>query len=76
MVCFTLEALLPLEALYIITKDPVEIGVISIPGGLSQVLGDFVIPALVHRFKHIKVQILVALVIQTAFATCYSSHPD
>ncbi|KIX04491.1 uncharacterized protein Z518_05361 [Rhinocladiella mackenziei CBS 650.93] len=73
MVYFTMAALLPLGALYMITKDPVEIGVISIPGGLSQVLGGFVIPALVHKFKHIKIQILVALVIQTAFTACYST---
>lgn len=73
MVYFTMAALLPLGALYMITKDPVEIGIISIPGGLSQVLGGFIIPALVHKVKHIKIQILVALVIQTVFTACYSA---
>jgi MFS family permease len=70
---YAISALLPRGSLYMFTHDPTQIGIISIPGGLGQVLGGFIIPSLVHRIKHIKIQIVSALVIQTIFIACYST---
>jgi hypothetical protein len=75
MCYYSMAALLPQGALYMYTQNPIEIGVISLPGGLGQVLGGFILPSLAHRIKHIKTQIIIALEIQTLFIGIYSSIP-
>lgn len=70
---YAMSGLLPRGTLYMFTHDPTQIGITSIPGGLGQVLGGFIIPSLAHRIKHIKIQILGALIIQTVFIACYST---
>ncbi|RDL41434.1 uncharacterized protein BP5553_01413 [Venustampulla echinocandica] len=73
MCFYSMSALLPQGALYMYTHDPIEIGIISLPGGLAQVLSGFILPSLSHRIKHIKTQIIVALIIQTVFIGLYSA---
>jgi len=72
MTYISMQALLPQGSLFLFSHDPIQIGIIAIPSGLSQVLGGFILPALSHRIKHIKIQIVVALVIQTLFLALYS----
>jgi len=72
MVFISMQALLPQGSLFLFSHDPIQIGIIAIPGGVSQIVGGFILPALSHRIKHIKAQIIVALVIQTVFIALYS----
>ncbi|KAK0662892.1 putative MFS-type transporter C16A3.17c [Lasiodiplodia hormozganensis] len=70
---YAMAALLPQASLYMYTNDPTEIGIIAIPNGLGGVVGGWLIPSLLHRIKHVREQIVVALVIQTAFTACYAA---
>jgi hypothetical protein len=72
MCYYSMSALLPQGSLYMFSKDPTQIGIMSIPGGLSQLLGGFILPSFVHKIKHVKVQIIVALTVQTLFIALYS----
>ncbi|KAL1619388.1 hypothetical protein SLS54_006666 [Diplodia seriata] len=70
---YAMAALLPQATLYMYTNDPTQIGIIAIPNGLGGVVGGWLIPSLLHRIKHVREQIVVALVIQTAFTACYAA---
>ncbi|KAL1650418.1 hypothetical protein SLS58_001236 [Diplodia intermedia] len=70
---YAMAALLPQATLYMYTNDPTQIGVIAIPNGLGGVVGGWLIPSLLHRIKHVREQIVVALVVQTAFTACYAA---
>ncbi|CAK7203704.1 hypothetical protein SEUCBS139899_006448 [Sporothrix eucalyptigena] len=63
----------PQGTLYMFTNDPIAIGVTMIPANFSGVLGGWILPSLVHRIKHVRYQILLALVIQTAFTGAYAA---
>jgi hypothetical protein len=63
--------LLPQGSLYLFTNDPTEIGVMSLPGGAGQFVGGVVLPALVHKMKHTRAQIVVALSLQTIFCALF-----
>ncbi|ERT01333.1 transmembrane efflux protein [Sporothrix schenckii 1099-18] len=63
----------PQGTLYMFTNDPIDIGITMIPANFSGVLGGWILPSLVHRIKHVRVQILLALVIQTVFSGAYAA---
>lgn len=62
----------PQATLYIFTNDPIQIGITQIPGNMSGILGGWILPSLVHKIKHVRHQIIFALVIQTVFTACYA----
>lgn len=59
--------------LFMFTNDVVEIGYIATAANMSGVIGGWILPTLVHKLKHIKIQFIVALVIQTAFTASYAA---
>ena len=63
----------PQATLWMYTNDPVEIGKTLIPSNFSGVLGGWILPSLVHKIKHIRYQILFALLMQTAFTAAYAA---
>ncbi|OAA65820.1 Fungal trichothecene efflux pump [Niveomyces insectorum RCEF 264] len=63
----------PQGTLYMFTNDPVAIGVTMIPANMSGVLGGWILPSVVHRIRHVRLQILFALVVQTVFSACYAA---
>lgn len=65
--------LAPQGTLFMFTNDPIEIGIIMIPSTFSGVLGGWIMPSLVHKIKHIRHQILFALLLQTAFTASYAA---
>ncbi|KAK7519127.1 putative efflux pump antibiotic resistance protein [Phyllosticta citriasiana] len=72
-VWYSMAALLPQASLYMYTKDPVEIGVIAIPNGISLVVGGWVIPSLLQYIKRIRGQFIVGMFIQTLFTALYAA---
>lgn len=73
MVWQAVTSLAPQATLYMFTNDPIQIGITQIPQNMSGVLGGWIIPSLVHKIKHVRLQIIVALVIQTAFTAAYAA---
>lgn len=72
MVFYSMAVLLPQMTLYTYTNDGIQIGVIMIPNGVGALVGGFVIPMFVHKVKHVRLQIVLALCIQTLFTALYS----
>lgn len=62
----------PQATLYLFTSDPLQIGITMIPITMSGVLGGWILPSFVHIIKHVRGQIIAALVIQTVFTACYA----
>jgi hypothetical protein len=54
------------------TNDPTEIGVMGLPNGAGQIIGGVILPALVHKMKYARVQIIVSLIFQTLFNGLYA----
>lgn len=73
MVWQAVTTLGPQATLYMFTNDPIQIGITQIPQNMSGVLGGWIIPSLVHRIKHVRIQIMVALVVQTVFTAAYAA---
>ncbi|KAF2112523.1 fungal trichothecene efflux pump [Lophiotrema nucula] len=67
MVFFAASALNAQTILYLYTPDPIKIGVYSLPSGASQFIGGVILPALVHRIKHVTHQLVFAIIMQTLF---------
>lgn len=59
--------------LFMFTNDIVQIGIISIPASMSGVIGGWILPSLVHKIKHVRLQIMFALLLQTAFTASYAA---
>jgi hypothetical protein len=72
MVFYSMSAILPQMSLYVFTTNGIEIGVISIPNGLGALVGGWVLPTFSHKIRHFKIQIFVALVIETLFVALYA----
>jgi hypothetical protein len=72
MVFFAMVSLLPQATESVYDSDPIKLGVALIPNGVGQFIGGAVLPALVHKIKHIRAQIVVALFIQTLFSALYA----
>ena len=72
MVYYSMSALLPQATIYIFTSDPIKIGVTLLPNGLGQMTGACIVPLFLHRTKHPKWYILVAITVQTLFTGLYA----
>ncbi|KXJ93511.1 fungal trichothecene efflux pump [Microdochium bolleyi] len=59
--------------LFMFTNDVVEIGYIATAANISGVIGGWIMPSLVHKLKHIKIQFIVALMFQTVFTASYAA---
>lgn len=73
MVWQAIVTLAPQITLYAFTNDPVQIGITMIPSTMSGVLGGWIIPSFVHKIKHIRYQIIFALLMQCAFTASYAA---
>ncbi|KAJ4422128.1 hypothetical protein N0V82_003211 [Gnomoniopsis sp. IMI 355080] len=73
MVWQAITTLAPQGLLFMFTNDPIEIGKVMIPSTMAGILGGWVMPSFVHIFKHIKYQIIFALVMQTTFTGAYAA---
>lgn len=73
MIWQAVSTLAPQATLYIFTNNSFELGVLQIPNNMAGVLGGWVMPSLVHKIKHIRIQIIFALVLQTVFTACYAA---
>lgn len=72
MVFFSMASLLPQATESVYDTNPTKLGVALIPNGIGQFIGGAVLPALIHKIKHIRAQIVVALIIQTLFTALYA----
>lgn len=73
MIWQAVTTLAPQGTLYMFTNNPVRIGVTQMPSNMSGILGGWILPSLVHKIKHVRYQIILALLIQTAFTACYAA---
>lgn len=73
MVWQGITTLSPQGLLFMFTNDPIEIGTAMIPATMAGILGGWVMPSFVHIFKHIKYQIIFALIMQAAFTGAYAA---
>jgi len=73
MIWQAVTSLAPQATLYMYTNKPIQIGITQIPQSMSGILGGWIMPSLVHKIKHVRIQIIVALVIQTVFTACYAA---
>lgn len=64
-------SLVPEATFYIFSNNGFQLGLISLPNGVGQLFGSIVLPAILHKTKHPKNHILVALFIQTFFTGLY-----
>ncbi|KAL2783465.1 fungal trichothecene efflux pump [Aspergillus keveii] len=67
LVYYTMSALYPQGSLYMYTTDATPIGLIALPNGVAQFVFGAIAPALISKIKHLKLQLLSALVLQTVF---------
>jgi len=72
MIWQAMIALASQGSLYMFTNNLTEIGIITIPGNISGVIGGWILPSLVHKIKHVKYQVIAAVLIQTAFTASYA----
>jgi hypothetical protein len=76
LVFFAMSSTLPQATTYLFNSDGLQIGLIQMPNGFGQILGT-IIPFFMHKIKHIRLQLIVALAIQTIFTACYAATiPD
>merc|ERR1712000_217644 len=73
MIFYSMSALLPQGSLYTFTSNPWEIGYIALPNGVMQFVFGAVATAFMGKIKHLKAQMIVALVIQTIFTGCLAA---
>ncbi|EED23098.1 efflux pump antibiotic resistance protein, putative [Talaromyces stipitatus ATCC 10500] len=73
MIWQAITTLGPQGTLYMFTNDPIRIGVLQIPNNISGLLGGWIMPSLVHKIKHVREQILFALLMETVFTACYAA---
>jgi hypothetical protein len=72
MVFYSMSALLPQATFYVFTNDPIQIGITTLPNGFGQLLGSTIMTSLLHKTKHPKNHILVAIFLQTLFTGLYA----
>jgi hypothetical protein len=72
MVFFAMVSLLPQATESVYDTNPTRLGVALIPNGVGQFIGGAVLPSLIHKIKHMRTQIVVALCIQTMFTGLYA----
>ncbi len=72
MIFYSMAGLLPQGTLYMFESDPTQIGLTQLPNGIGTFVGGTLMPAIAHKIKHLKMQIIVALTIQLVFVALYS----
>ena len=72
MVYYSMAGLLPQGTLYVYSNDPIQIGLIQLPNGIAQLIGACILPAISHKIKHLKLQVIIAMTVQTLFVALYS----
>ncbi|RFU24960.1 hypothetical protein B7463_g11378, partial [Scytalidium lignicola] len=73
MVFFSMASILPQCSTYVFDSDPIQVGIMQLPNGFGQLVGGAILPSFIHRIKHIRMQIIVAVAIQTIFTACYAA---
>ncbi|KAJ9618122.1 hypothetical protein H2204_013169 [Knufia peltigerae] len=72
VVFYSMAGLLPQGSLYMFTPDSIQIGIIALPNGISQFLFGGVATILMGKVGHLKLQVIVMLMIQTAATGAYA----
>ena len=72
VVFYSFAGLLPQGSLFIFTSDPVEIGIIALPNGISQFIFGGVATIIMGKVGHLKLQVIIMLVVQTAATAAYA----
>lgn len=73
----SLGAIVPQEIAYVFTSNPFTAGWYNVPCGFGGAIGGVVLGGLVHRMKHVHIQMLVANAVQTLFCGLLSiTNPD
>ena len=73
MIWQSMIALSSQGTLYMFTNNLTEIGIISIPGNVSGVIGGWILPSLIHKIKHVRYQVFAAILVQTIFTASYAA---
>ncbi|KLO81631.1 putative drug facilitator PEP5 [Fusarium fujikuroi] len=73
MIYYSMMALLPQGSLWMYTSDQMQIAYIALPNGFVQLVFGAIGPALIGKIKHIKMQIIVMLVLQTTFTAALAA---
>lgn len=72
VVFYSFAGLLPQGSLYMFTPDPVQIGIIALPNGIAQFIFGGCATIIMGKVGYLKLQVIVMLVIQTAFTAAYA----
>ena len=72
MVYYSMSSLVPEATFYIFTNEPIQIGIISIPNGMGQLVGAIVMPAIMHWTRHPKWHIIAGIFIQSFFTAMFA----
>lgn len=72
MVFYSSSTLLVQATATVYGGDPLQLGTSMIPNGAGLFFGGAVLPAFIHKVKHLKLQVVVAMVVQLVFASLYS----
>lgn len=67
MMFHAFAALLPQGTLYMFTNDPVEIGIVALPNGISQLFFGGLLTLVMGKIGHLRLQLIVLLTLQTLF---------
>ena len=73
MIFFSMSSILPQATTFVFDSRPIQIGLIQLPNGFGQWIGGALIPAFMHKIKHIRWQLVAALAIQTIFTAAYAA---
>ncbi|ETI23080.1 hypothetical protein G647_04876 [Cladophialophora carrionii CBS 160.54] len=72
MIFYSMSGILPQGTLYMFESDGIQIGLTQLPNGIGNFVGGTLMPAIAHKIKHLKMQMIVALTIQLVFVALYS----
>ena len=72
MIFYSMSALLPQATFYGFSTDGIQVGIITIPNGVGQLVGSTVLTSLLSKTKHPKYHIVIAVFLQTLFTGLYA----
>ncbi|KAF2102996.1 putative major facilitator superfamily transporter [Rhizodiscina lignyota] len=73
MIFFSMASILPQASTYVFGSDGIQLGLTQLPNNFGQLIGGAIIPAFMHKIKHMREQLVVALAIQTIFTAAYAA---
>ena len=76
LVYYSMASLLPQATGYIFTSNGIKTGVYLLPNGFGQLIPACIVPLFIHRTKHPKYYILVAIGVQTCSTALYAYAID